>query len=279
MPELPEVEAVARSLRPLVRDQRIRRAYVFHPIATRPQAPADLIALSEERRLKTISRCGKYLFLELDRGLIELHFRLDGQLTWFSSTKELFERANRKPMGVHVDVAFEFGWGVLGFSDGRHFGRVHAWESADACLPLANLGVDAMSRKFTSRRLRTMLAASKRPVKEFLLDQTRVAGIGNIYSCEALWHAGLDPRRPANSFHERESAKLHKAIVSVLRRALECCLDPAPDFRDPKWWFQGLERILRVYQREAMPCRRCGCLIQRIEQGGRSTYCCLACQK
>jgi len=169
MPELPEVEAVARSLRPLVRDQRIRRAYVFHPIATRPQAPADLIALSEERRLKTISRCGKYLFLELDRGLIELHFRLDGQLTWFSSTKELFERANRKPMGVHVDVAFEFGWGVLGFSDGRHFGRVHAWESADACLPLANLGVDAMSRKFTSRRLRTMLAASKRPVKEFLL--------------------------------------------------------------------------------------------------------------
>ena len=279
MPELPEVEAVARSLRPLVRGQRIRCAHVFHPIATRPQAPARITALSQGRRVTTVSRRGKYLFLELDSGFIEMHFRLDGQLTWFSNARELFERANRKPKGVHVDVAFEFGRGVLGFADGRHFGRVHAWESADACLPLANLGVDAMSREFTSHRLRAMLAASKRPVKEFLLDQTRVAGIGNIYSCESLWHAGLDPRRPANSIDEKESAKLHKAIVSVLRRALECCLDPAPDFHDPKWWFQGLERVLRVYQREAMPCRRCGRTIQRIEQGGRSTYCCLACQR
>jgi formamidopyrimidine-DNA glycosylase len=73
--------------------------------------------------------------------------------------------------------------------------------------------------------------------------------------------------------------RLHKAIVSVLARALECCLHPAPDFRDPEWWFQGLERILRVYGREGESCRRCGKLIQRIEQGGRSTYCCLHCQK
>jgi len=73
--------------------------------------------------------------------------------------------------------------------------------------------------------------------------------------------------------------KLHKAIVSVLRRALECCLDPAPDFRDPQWWFQGLEKTLRAYQREGLPCRRCGRAIRRIEQGGRSTYCCLHCQK
>jgi len=89
----------------------------------------------------------------------------------------------------------------------------------------------------------------------------------------------LDPRRPANSLSRTDSAKLHKAIVSVLRRALECCLDPAPDFREPQWWFQGLEKILRAYQREGLPCRRCGRAIRRIEQGGRSTYCCLHCQK
>ena len=84
---------------------------------------------------------------------------------------------------------------------------------------------------------------------------------------------------PANSLSQKDSAKLHKAIVSVLRRALECCLDPAPDFRDPRWWFQGFEKILRAYQREGLPCRRCGRAIRRIAQGGRSTYRCLHCQK
>ena len=85
------------------------------------------------------------------------------------------------------------------------------------------------------------------------MHQGRVAGIGNIYSGEALWHARLDPRRLANSLNGKEGAELHKAIVSVLRRALECCLDPAAMFSDPEWWFQGLEKILRTYQREVYP--------------------------
>jgi len=229
--------------------------------------------------VKEVWRRGKYLFLELDRGIVEMHFRFDGQLIWFANAKALLAQANAKPEGVHVDVALEFGKGVLGFADRRHFGRVHAWESTEACGPLKELGIDAISREFTAVLLRTKLAASKRPVKEFLLDQTRIAGIGNIYSCEALWHAALDPRRPAESLNAKESEKLHKAIVSVLRRALECCLDPAPEFRDPDWWFQGLDMILRAYQREGLPCKRCGGPIQRIEQGGRSTYCCLSCQK
>jgi len=279
MPELPEVEAIARTLRPLVRGQRIRCVRVFQAVATHPQLPAEIVKLSQGRRVCNVWRKGKYLFLELDRGLIEMHFRFDGQLLWFSSAKELLERANRGAERVHVDVALEFAKGVLGFADARHFGRVHGWESSEACVPLRRLGVDALSPEFTANFLRAKLGASKRPVKEFLLDQARIAGIGNIYSCEALWHAGLDPRRLAHSLNGREARKLHKAIVSVLRRALECCLDPAPAFRDPQWWFQGLEKILRTYQREGLPCKRCGRQIQRIEQGGRSTYCCLHCQK
>jgi len=279
MPELPEVEAIARTLRPLMRSQRIRCVHVFHAIATRPQPPAQIVKLGQGRQVRKVWRKGKYLFLELDRGLIEMHFRFDGQLLWFSSAKELLEQANRGAEGVHVDVALEFAKGVLGFADGRHFGRVHGWKSSEACVPLRRLGVDALSPEFTASFLRAKLHASKRPVKEFLLDQTRIAGIGNIYSCEALWHAGLDPRRLAHSLNGREARKLHKAIVSVLRRALECCLDPAPEFRNPKWWFQGLEKILRTYQREGLPCKRCGRQIHRIEQGGRSTYCCLHCQK
>jgi formamidopyrimidine-DNA glycosylase len=279
MPELPEVEAIARSLRPLVRGQRIRCVHVFHEIATSPQSTQHLAKNTEGRRIKEVERRGKYLLLMLDRGLIEMHFRFDGQLIWFSGAKELLKRANAGEDGVHVDVALELGKGVLGFADGRHFGRVHAWESVEACASLRALGIDGMSRGLTAGELQARLARSKRPVKEFLLDQTKIAGIGNIYSCEALWHARLDPRRRANTVKASEAERLHKAIVSVLRRALECCLEPAPDFRDEKWWFQGLESILCAYQREGMECRRCRQAIQRIEQGGRSTYCCLCCQK
>jgi formamidopyrimidine-DNA glycosylase len=167
---------------------------------------------------------------------LELHFQFDGHLIWFPNVKELLKRANRGTEdGVHVDLALELSKGVLGYADVRHFGRAHAGKSEQECLPLQKLGVDALSPEFTAQFLTARLATSRRSLKEFLLDQTRIAGIGNIYSCEALWHAALDPRRTANSLCAKESAKLHKAIVSVLQRALECCLEPAPVFREPDW--------------------------------------------
>ena len=279
MPELPEVEAVARTLRPLVEHRRIRCVHVLHAIATKPQKASKLARLAEGRHIRSVQRKRKYLLLTLDRGILTMHFRLDGQLLWFRNAKEMLRRANQLEHGAHVDAALELDNGVLGFADRRHFGRVHVWESAESCPALRKLGVDALSSEFRAERLAELLAASKRPLKEFLLDQTRVSGIGNIYSSESLWHARLDPRRRANTLNPRETHRLHKAIVSVLSRALECCLHPAPDFRDPEWWFQGLESILRAYDREGKPCRRCGKPIRRMEQGGRSTYCCLCCQK
>jgi len=279
MPELPEVEAVARTLRPLVQGERICCLHVFHPIAVKPQSAHRLAALATDRLVERVERKGKYLLLMLDRGLLTLHFKLDGQLVWFADENELFRRANANEKAVHVDVAFELTKGVLGFADRRHFGRVCAWNAPEESPGLASLGVDALSKDFTVATFSSLLAASVRPLKDFLLDQTRVAGLGNIYSCESLWHARLDPRRRAKSLKPQEATRLHKAIVSVLARALECCLHPAPDFRDSQWWFQGLEKILRVYGRQDEPCRRCGAAIQRIEQGGRSTYWCQRCQK
>jgi len=278
MPELPEVEAVVRTLRPLVQSQCIRSVHVFHPIAVKPQEPSWLVDFATNRSIRRVDRKGKYVVLLLDRGLLTLHFRLDGQLVWFSSGAELLGRANTKARGVHVDVALEFGKGVLGFADRRHFGRVYAWDSWEQS-PLSSLGIDALSNDFSVVRFRQLLAASARPLKDFLLDQTRVAGLGNIYSCESLWHARLDPRRRAKSLKPGEARRLHKAIVSVLARALKCCLHPAPDLHDSQWWFQGLQKILRAYGREGESCRRCGAAIQRIEQSGRSTYCCRKCQK
>lgn len=279
MPELPEVEAVVRTLRPLVQGQRVRCVHVLHPIAVKPQGVRRLPDLATGRRIERVERKGKYVLLMLERGLISLHFRLDGQLVWFTDGRELLDRANVAENGVHVDVAFELNKGVLGFADRRHFGRVHGWNSPEDSSGLASVGIDALSKDFTIARFSALLAASVRPLKDFLLDQTRVAGLGNIYSCESLWHARLDPRRRGNSLKPEEANRLHKAIVSVLGRALECCLHPAPDFRDSQWWFQGLEKILRAYGRQGERCRRCGAAIQRMEQGGRSTYWCRRCQK
>src|SRR5229473_3578218 len=186
MPELPEVEAVVRTLRPLVQGRRISCVHVFHPIATKPQSAAHLARHAQGRRIRATDRQGKYVLLVLDRGLLTMHFKLDGQLLWFSNGKELLQRANQGENGAHVDVALELDRGVLGF--------------------------DALSPAFTSRRFAELLAASKRPLKDFLLDQSHVAGIGNIYSCESLWHARLDPRRRARSLRPQEVRRLHKAI-------------------------------------------------------------------
>src|SRR6266481_880992 len=152
MPELPEVEAVVRTLRPLVQGRRISCVHVFHPIATKPQSAAHLARHAQGRRIRAIDRQGKYVLLVLDSGLLTMHFKLDGQLLWFSNSKELLRLANQGEKGVHVDVALELDKGVLGFVDRRHFGRVHVWESTDDCPGLRMMGVDAHSRDFTSSR-------------------------------------------------------------------------------------------------------------------------------
>ncbi len=279
MPELPEVEAVARALRPMVTGRRIRRCRVLHAIAARPHRPRELAAKAGQQRILGVERMGKYLVLRLEKGCLVLHFRLDGQLVWFDGGGEFQRKANRGREGVHVDVALELGDGVLGFVDRRHFGRVQWWPASEACPGLSALGLDPLSADFTQERFAALLKASRRPLKSFLLDQKRIAGLGNIYSAESLWHARLDPRRKANRVQPAEAWRLHKAVVKVLRAALECCSNPAPDFRKADWWFQGLEKILRVYGREGQACRRCQGKIARIEQGGRSTFFCRRCQR
>jgi formamidopyrimidine-DNA glycosylase len=281
MPELPEVEAVAISLRPLVVKRKIRSVEVFHPIAVLPQSAAHVSVLLTGRRIGSVQRKGKYLFLVLDNdAAIEMHFRFDGHLIHLTNAKEVEARANKKADdGVHIDVALELDKGVIAFADGRHLGRVHAWKSLADCPAYNELGIDAMSPEFTAKAFTQLLSKSRRPLKEFLLDQSRIAGVGNIYSCEALWHSKISPFRLANSLKPAEARALYRAIVSVLRRALHLCLNPAPDFRDSEWWFQGIEGILRVYQREGEPCRRDGHPIKRTTKSNRSTYFCAHCQK
>jgi formamidopyrimidine-DNA glycosylase len=275
MPELPEVEAVAQALRPLIEAETIVRCRVIHPIVVHPssgsakkQAAGQLVRRLRGEKVRRVRRRGKYLILYFERGSLILHFRFDGQLVWFD-TKEI---------SGHVDMVLETRRGTLGFVDPRHLGRVQWAASPDEIAGIRRLGVEPLSNEFTVARLEEMLRASRQPLKLFLLDQKKVAGIGNIYSSEVMWRARLDPRRHANRLTGKEAHRLHKSIVDVLHRALECCRNPAPDFRNPNWWFQGLERILRVYGREGKGCRDCGKPVRRIEQGGRSTFFCARCQ-
>jgi formamidopyrimidine-DNA glycosylase len=276
MPELPEVEAVRTALEPLVRGTRIERCEVVHPIAVRPQLPGGFIRSVTGRRIRGVRRRGKYLLLEMDRGWLVLHFRLDGQLLWLG-------RATRPGHdSPHACVRLTLKGrrrGVLGFVDPRHFGRVLYATDLAELRRLRTMGIEPLTPQFTAAVLGDLLRGSRRPLKLLLLDQTRIAGLGNIYSSEALWRARLSPLRRSDRVGVRGARALHKAIVGVLRAALECCLTPPPDFRDPQWWFQGLERILRVYGRGGLKCRRCGSTIRRIMQGGRSTFYCPRCQE
>lgn len=270
MPEAPEVEAVARALRPIVAGQTIRACKVIHRIAVQPQVPSLLEKVLRGARILGVERHGKYLVLRLNRGALVLHFRLDGQLIWFDGAIT---------RGVHVDVLLQFDRGALGFADRRHFGRLYWYADIEAVHGIRALGVDVFSKALSISELSEILRNSRRSLKVLLMDKKKIAGLGNIYSNEALWHARLDPRRRTDRATPAESRGLHKAIVSTVKRALECCCSPAPDFRDASWWFQELERILSVYGLEGKPCRRCGNRIRRIEQGGRSAFFCPHCQR
>ena len=273
MPEAPEVEAILRTLKPLVEGEPIARVRVRHAIAVRPQTPRFLNRKLAGKHIQDVERRGKYLLLGLNRGWVTLHFKFDGQLLWFDRPQDTLKR------DLHWDVAFDLRSGTLAFVDPRHLGRALWLENPEDSPGIRALGVDAISAEFTLKRLTEICRARRRPTKLVLMDQKQIAGVGNIYSAESLWHARLSPFRRTDLLSESEIRRFHKAVVSVLRRALEYCLNPPPDFRNPQWWFTGLEKMLRVYDREGLPCRRCRMKIRRVEQGGRSTYFCPHCQR
>lgn len=273
MPELPEVEAIARTIEPLIAGRKILATRLPHPIVARNSARdihgPRLLGRARGRTVIAARRRGKYLLVQLDRGWLAFHFRLSGQFVWY--------RRARPPK--HVDFAMDFANGTLGFVDDRHLGRVRWLERPEDLPGIARMGLDPLSRDFTARRLGGVLRASRRPVKLVLMDQEKIAGLGNIWAAESLWRARIDPRRRADTLSDGETGQLARSVARVLRRALESCLDPAPDIRDPGWWFENGDKLARVYAREGRRCGRCGAGIRRVEQGGRSTYFCPGCQR
>jgi formamidopyrimidine-DNA glycosylase len=177
---------MARALRPLVEGAKILRCSVMHPIVghrnsreSRKPGAARLENNLPGMQIHGVERRGKYLILALAHGAVVLHFRLDEHLIWFDS----------RETSSHVDVAFETDGGTLGFVDPRHLGRVQFVTWLEEIPGIGGLGVDALSRGFLVAHFAQLLATSRKPLKDFLMDQRQIAGIGNIYSSEARWRA------------------------------------------------------------------------------------------
>ncbi|MEA3239035.1 MAG: bifunctional DNA-formamidopyrimidine glycosylase/DNA-(apurinic or apyrimidinic site) lyase [Candidatus Bipolaricaulota bacterium] len=263
MPELPEVETIVRGLRGTI-GARIEHVEVLDQ---RLDLPQDKIA---GRAIEAILRRGKYIIIGLsDGGSLIVHLRMSGRLAIRRSTVE--EKHTR------FIIYLEDG-GRIYFINPRRLGTAEYVEDG---FP-HELGVEPLSSEFTANRLHEIAAGSHAPIKPLLMDQKKIAGLGNIYSSEALWRVKIDPRRMASTLDENETRNLHRAIRSIVRQAIENAGttfgESVSDYRDAYGDYGKFQQMLAVYGRAGEKCPRCGEEIVRVVQAARSTYFCPGCQ-
>jgi formamidopyrimidine-DNA glycosylase len=277
MPELPEVETVAVGLRSqLLHTVFVDVQVLWERTVDRPDVPAFCAGLTKAS-VVDVTRRGKFITMELDTGkTLFTHLRMTGRLLIHPA-----KAANQPTLqdDPYVRVRFDLDDGrLLVFSDTRKFGRMYLVDS-----PLdivGSLGPEPLSSGFTPERLEEMLARRRGRVKPLLLNQHFIAGLGNIYSDEALWRAQVHPLRTADTLTPDEVARLHEGIVSVLTEAIEGGGSSLRDkqYRQPDGGPGAYQDLLAVYGRAGQNCPRCGAVVERIVLGQRGTHLCPACQ-
>jgi len=270
MPELPEVETIVRGLAHKIVGETIARISVtLKKIAVAPKGINFERALIGEK-IADVSRRGKYCVIELSSGRkLVTSLRMTGRLV-------VLESGDAPYPYTHVELGFESG-NRLAFSEVRQFGRMRLVEPNEAWD--GELGVEPLTKAFTPERFLSMLSGRTTPIKVLLLDQRRVAGIGNIYACEALWEARIRPDRPARTLTAPATRRLHEAIVDVLHRAIQMRGTSVDDYVDAEGLKGGFQNSLAVYGRSGKPCLRCGRTIVRTVLGQRGTWWCGGCQR
>ncbi|HSP54191.1 MAG TPA: bifunctional DNA-formamidopyrimidine glycosylase/DNA-(apurinic or apyrimidinic site) lyase [Dehalococcoidia bacterium] len=272
MPELPEVETIRRDLLPLVRDHTIAEAWVSPnaPRLVQLMPPNEFCRLLAGRRIEDIGRRGKYLTLQLDGGLMwVVHLRMTGRLQ---------HRTEGCPEHAHLRATFRLDDGTsLCYADQRKFGMM--WLVDDWTLVHPGLGPEPLEDTFDHAAFHTVLKRRGAPIKSVLLDQTVIAGIGNIYADEALLAARISPKKPAKNLTRPAVDRLHAAIRDVLHEALGDRGSSFRDYVDAAGREGGHQLRVKVFRRTGEPCYVCGTEIRRIKLGGRSTHYCPACQK
>jgi formamidopyrimidine-DNA glycosylase len=270
MPELPEVETVRRGLALRISGRRILRTELRRPDLRRPFPPA-LAARLDGALIGALGRRGKYILIELDQdGLLLLHLGMSGRVTAGSATM---------PAAPHDHVVLTLDDGtVIRFNDARRFGTLDYVRRGeeDRHPLLAGLGPEPLEPGFDGTYLRTKLAGKSTPIKAALLDQRIVAGLGNIYVCEALYRARLSPWRLAATISRRRADLLAAAIRSVLTEAIAAGGSSLRDYVQADGALGYFQHRWAVYGREGEPCPGCNCVegVRRIVQSGRSTFFC-----
>jgi formamidopyrimidine-DNA glycosylase len=275
MPELPEVETIRRSLERAMPGRRITAARTHRADLRRP-FPPELAARITGRKIERLDRRAKYLIIVLDGGLdVLVHLGMSGRI--------LVGEAKGEP-GKHEHFTVDLDDGRrVSLHDPRRFGVVDlvAAKDLDAHALLRNIGPEPLSPAFTGAVLAAALKGSKTSIKAALLDQRRVAGLGNIYVCEALFRSHISPKRSAGKVSRAQADALVDAIKAVLKDALKAGGSTLRDHRLPSGELGYFQHHFQVYDCEGKPCPTRGCKghIRRIVQGGRSTFFCATCQK
>ena len=271
MPELPEVETIRRQLAPLVEGRRLRNVEILDWRWSRPLAPDELAEALEGRRVERLSRRGKYLVWEL-KGEVYLvqHLRMTGAVLY-----------NPKPEPPHTRVRIGLGRGKrLAIVDPRRFGtgELLLGEEALEAFFAARLGLEPLDELFTADYLRAQARGRTAPVKAFLLDQRRVAGVGNIYADEALFRAGIHPLRPAGQLSSEQYGRLSETTIAALQAGIDARGASIDDFRHVDGVRGSFQNEFLVHLREGEPCGTCGTTIVKLVVAGRGTYVCETCQ-
>ena len=270
MPELPEVETIVRDLARLVRGATIERVEILKPDLVRG-APAAFSDALVGRTIDRITRRAKNIVLSIGDDRLVVNLGMTGNLLAL-------------PPGAappsHIGVRFDLGGGrEMVYRDIRRFGRLEILSDSEWEERQAQLGVEPLGDEFTGELLHRLTRTSKVAIKTWLMDQRRVVGVGNIYASEALFRAGIDPRRRANSLTKPRAQRLRDAVQEVLQEAIDFRGTTLLDYRDASGEEGSFAGRLRVYNRAGEPCLVCGTPIRRIVQGGRSTFFCPRCQK
>lgn len=270
MPELPEVETIVRGLAKELPGATVRGVEVVKPDLIEGEDADDFAKALKGKKIRSVTRRAKNIVMDLGGGYLLVNLGMTGRLMVVKKGQDPFTH-----LGVRISL--DHGRELL-YHDVRRFGRLwrmtpEQWREWDA-----ELGVEPLSDAFDAEWLREHAAKSRVAVKTWLMDQARVVGVGNIYASEALFRAGVDPRRPANSLAGDEFERIVNGVRSVLRESIEFRGTTLLDYRDSSGEPGDFVRRLRVYDREGEPCTGCGGQVKRIVQGGRSTFFCEACQ-
>jgi len=282
MPELPEVEVLVQHLHPRLAGRRVKRVRILRDKVVRPLAPDDFNHALSGLRLTEVRRRAKYLVFHTSKGRGKPAEPFLGHL---GMTGRLYLQSKTAELPKHTSLVLELNRENLVFEDMRGFGRF-----ALDTRPLRALGPEPLDRKFTTAWLNTALCRSSQPLKVRLMDQSIVAGMGNIYASESLFHARLSPALPSNQVTPSAARRLRNSIRHILRRAIRFGSTvplhwSSAEGRDGLFYYgqadgngESYEERLDVYGRRGLACPRCGTSIERLVQAGRSTFWCPNCQ-